>query len=79
MRQKGLLTKVEPLITLARQIGCTPAQLALAYCLKNRQVASLLFGATSINQVKENIQTLDLLPRLDEAIMAQLKESVSSV
>jgi aryl-alcohol dehydrogenase-like predicted oxidoreductase len=79
MRQKGLLAKVEPLIDLAREIGCTPAQLALAYCLKNRQVASLLFGATSVGQVDENAQTLALLPRLDEAILAQLKESVSSV
>lgn len=74
LRQKGLLAQVEPLMDLARAIGCTPAQLALAYCLKNRQVASLLFGATSVNQVEENMQSLDVLPQLDEAVMRKLQK-----
>ncbi|MCL4263345.1 MAG: aldo/keto reductase [Anaerolineae bacterium] len=74
MRQKQLLAKVDALITLAAEVGCTPAQLALAYCLANEQVVSLLFGATSVTQVAENLQALKVLARLDDKIMEKLRE-----
>jgi len=72
MRQKNLLAKVNRVISLARELGCSPAQLALAYCLKNEQVASVLFGATRVSQVEENVQTLAILPRLNPEVMAEL-------
>jgi aryl-alcohol dehydrogenase-like predicted oxidoreductase len=74
MRQKGLLDQVDRVIDLAQELGCTPAQLAIAYVLKNDQVASLLFGATKVAQVEENIQALDLLPHLDKELMARLRQ-----
>lgn len=74
MRQKQLLAKVEHLIVLADEVGCTPAQLALAYCLANEQVASLLFGATKTAQVVENLQALDVLARLDDEVMGKLHD-----
>jgi aryl-alcohol dehydrogenase-like predicted oxidoreductase len=73
MRQKGLLEKVNRLISLAQELGCTPAQLALAYCLQNNQVASLLFGATKVSQIEENIQTLEVLPRINQEVMTKLR------
>jgi len=73
MRQKGLLEKVNRVISLAQELGCTPAQLALAYCLQNKQVSSLLFGATKVSQIEENIQTLELLPRINQEVMTKLR------
>jgi aryl-alcohol dehydrogenase-like predicted oxidoreductase len=73
MRQKGLLAKVERVIALAQEVGCTPAQLALAYCLHNPQVSSLLFGATKVAQVEENLRALEILPRLNQEVMAKLR------
>ena len=73
MRPKNLLEKVNRVISLARELGCTPAQLALAYCLQNDQVTSVLFGATKVSQVEENLQTLELLPRIDQEVMAKLR------
>jgi aryl-alcohol dehydrogenase-like predicted oxidoreductase len=73
LREQGLLAKVERIVSLAQQLGCTPAQLALAYCLKNDQVSSILFGATKVAQVEDNLQTLAILPRLDQAVMAKLR------
>ena len=72
MRQKGLLAKVNRVISLAQEVGCSPAQLALAYCLRNDQVTSLLFGATKVSQVEENIQTLEILPQINQEVMAKL-------
>jgi aryl-alcohol dehydrogenase-like predicted oxidoreductase len=74
MRQKALLEKVGQVIALAQEVGCTPAQLALAYCLKNPQVSSVLFGSTKIAQVEENIQTLEILSLIDQDVMAKLHD-----
>ena len=73
MREKGMLAKVDAVVRLAQELGCTPTQLALAYCLKNPQVSSLLFGATKISQVHENLKTLELLPRVDDRVMRELR------
>ena len=73
MQQAGLLQKVEEVIQIAQEIGCTPAQLALAYCLYNDQVASLLFGATKVSHIDENLHSLEILPRLDETIITKLR------
>jgi aryl-alcohol dehydrogenase-like predicted oxidoreductase len=73
LRQKGLLSRVDRVISAAQELGCTPAQLALAYCLKNDQVSSLLFGATRAAQVAENVRALELLPRLDHEVLAKLR------
>jgi aryl-alcohol dehydrogenase-like predicted oxidoreductase len=73
LQQKGLLEKVDRVISIAQEVGCTPAQLALAYCLKNTLVSSVLFGATKVAQVEDNLQTLEILPRIDQDVMAQLR------
>jgi aryl-alcohol dehydrogenase-like predicted oxidoreductase len=72
MRQKGLLDKVNRLKGIAQEVGCTPAQLALAYCLRNERVSSLLFGATKVAQVEDNLRTMEILPRINEAVMTRL-------
>jgi len=72
MRQKGLLKQVDQVISVAQEVGCTPAQLALAYCLQNNQVSSLLFGATKVAQVEENLRALDLLPHMTDEMIARL-------
>lgn len=73
MRQKGLLKKVDLVISLAQELGCTPAQLALAYCLRNDLVASLLFGATTTSQVEANLRTLEILPRINQEVITRLQ------
>jgi len=73
IRQKGLLNKVDRVISIAQDVGCTPAQLALAYCLRNNQVSSLLFGATKTTQVEDNLRTLEILPRIHQEVMTKLR------
>jgi aryl-alcohol dehydrogenase-like predicted oxidoreductase len=77
MHQKGLLNKVDRVISIAQEVGCTPAQLALAYCLRNNQVSSLLFGATKTTQVEDNLRTLEILPRINREVMTKLHLSHS--
>ena len=40
------------------------AQLALAWCLKNPNVSTVITGASKVSQVTENMKALDVLPKL---------------
>ena len=53
---------------LAPEVGCTPAALAIAFALSNPAVATVLFGATSAEQIADNVAALDV----SEAAVAQL-------
>lgn len=73
MRQEGRLAQVERVIRIAQELACTPAQLALAYALRNRQVCSVLFGATKASQVEENLRALEIVPCLDQEVLTRLR------
>lgn len=73
MRKKKLMEKVDEFISLAQELSCTPAQLALAFCLKNEQVVSVLFGATKVSQVEENIGAIEVLPLVNQQVVARLR------
>ena len=49
---------------LAEDLETSPARLAIAFALANPLVASVLFGATSPDQVAQNVGALQLLARL---------------
>jgi aryl-alcohol dehydrogenase-like predicted oxidoreductase len=53
---------------LARANGMTPAQMALAWCYSRWFVASTIIGATSLEQLKENIDAEQIT--LSDAVMA---------
>ena len=58
---------------LAGRLGTTAAALAMAFPLASPAVASVLFGATSPAQVRDNCGCVDLLARLSQADIAQLR------
>jgi L-glyceraldehyde 3-phosphate reductase len=72
LRANGTLDRVATVLEIATEIGCSPAQLAYAYCLRHPLVASVLFGATSTAQVAENVASLDVARRLDDELLARL-------
>jgi aryl-alcohol dehydrogenase-like predicted oxidoreductase len=63
----------EELSALARELETTPAALAIAFALANDNVASVLFGATTPEQVAENATALDVLARLGDEGRARLR------
>lgn len=73
LRRKGLLQRAAAVSALARDLQCTPAQLAFAYCLKNPRVASVLFGAKTVTQMDENLRALNILAAVDESVLARLR------
>ncbi len=57
---------------LASANGMTPTQLALSWCYHNEKVASTIIGATTMEQLDENIKAYDI--RLDEAIHEEMEK-----
>ena len=58
----------------ADELGTTPSQLAIAFALANPRVASVLLGATSPEQVRENAGALAVLAGLDEDGLQELRD-----
>ena len=68
------LAKVDQLITLAGELGCTPGQLALAWTASNRNVSSVIIGARHVDQLNENLAALDVLDALTPELKARLDD-----
>jgi len=68
------LKKVEQLEPTAKAMGCSLAQLALAWCLKNPNVSTVITGATRPEQVAENMKAEEIVQNLNDDIMQKLDE-----
>jgi voltage-dependent potassium channel beta subunit len=58
--ESGRIERVKKLTTLAHDLGVTPSALALAWAMKNKNVSSVITGATKPEQVFENLRALDV-------------------
>lgn len=63
----------DELLPIAAELGCSPAQLAIGWCLTNKRVSSVILGATSVEQLKENLDCLKVLPLLTPEILARVE------
>jgi voltage-dependent potassium channel beta subunit len=68
------IEKVKQLTTIAQDLGVSLAQLALAWCLKNINVSTVITGASHAEQVKENMKALEVVGGLDDTVMARIEE-----
>ena len=69
---------VVKLSALALELGCTTAQLAIAWCLKNPRVSTVITGASRIGQVAENMRALEVAAKLTPEVMARINDIVGS-
>jgi voltage-dependent potassium channel beta subunit len=65
---------VAQLETLARELGGTVAQLAIAWCAKNPNVSTVITGASRVGQLQGNLKAAELLPRLTPDVLARIDE-----
>ena len=69
---KPNIEKVKQLEPLAKELNCTLAELALAWCLKNPNVSTVITGASRPGQVVENMKAEDVLERLSSDVMERV-------
>jgi aryl-alcohol dehydrogenase-like predicted oxidoreductase len=65
---------VRRFIAVADEVGCTAAQLALAWTASNPNVSTVLTGASRVEQVFENLQALDVMAQLTPERRAAIEE-----
>jgi voltage-dependent potassium channel beta subunit len=69
--------KVKSLPAIAAEVGATPAQLAIAWCLANPNVSTVILGASRKEQLEQNLGVLELLPRFDLALKERIEQALA--
>ena len=59
---------------LAKELGFTLSQMAIAWCLNNPNVSTVILGASKESQLEENLKSLEILPFLTPEIIAKIEE-----
>jgi voltage-dependent potassium channel beta subunit len=72
----GRVARAQKLQPLAEELGCSMAQLALAWCLTNPRVSTVLLGASRLEQLEHNLDALELAPRIDPAMKQRIEAAV---
>ena len=75
---KEALSVVKELAAVAKDLGCTMAQLALAWVRKNENVSTVITGATNPDQVRENIGSLEFVGALTPEVMGRIESILAN-
>jgi voltage-dependent potassium channel beta subunit len=71
------LARVAAFIVVAQEVGCSPAQLALAWTASNPNVSSVIVGARSVDQLSENLAALEVMDTLTDDHKQRIDEIFS--
>ena len=69
--------KVQNLRPIADELGCTMAQLAIAWCAANPHVSTVITGASRASQVTENMAALEVIDAIDDELRLRIDEALS--
>ena len=75
-RTLGDLTRIEKVKQLdlfAKDLGCSLPKLSIAWCVKNSNVSTAILGASKVDQLKETIKALDVIPLLTIEVMEKIE------
>lgn len=67
------VAKVQELAKIADELNTTMPKMALAWCLKNPNVSTVITGASKVSQVEENFEALDLVSQLTDDVMEKIE------
>ena len=72
------IAKVIKLGEIAEQLGVTRSQLALAWCLRNKNVSSVITGASKPSQVEENVKAVQIAKQLSDDVLESIESILSN-
>jgi voltage-dependent potassium channel beta subunit len=72
LTDSGKNAAVAQLEAVARDLGCSVAQLAIAWAAHNPRVSSVITGASKIAQLRDNLGAVEVLPKLTPEVMARI-------
>ncbi|KAJ3533616.1 hypothetical protein NM688_g7258 [Phlebia brevispora] len=68
------IEKVKKLTKIAEELGCTTAQLALAWVARQPQTSTVILGASKPEQVIDNLKALDVIPKLTPEVLEKIEK-----
>ncbi len=68
------ISKARDLSAIAEDLGTNMAALALAWCLKNKNVSTVILGASRLSQLEENLKAVDIVDQLTDDVMEHIEE-----
>jgi len=68
--------RVRNLKGIADDLGCSLAQLSIAWCASNQNVSTVILGASKVSQLQENLGALDVLPKIDDQVLERIDEAM---
>jgi aryl-alcohol dehydrogenase-like predicted oxidoreductase len=69
-KKNEAVTKLE---SVARDLGCSLAQLAIAWCARNPNVSTVITGASKVSQVEENLAAAGVIDKLTPEVMQRIE------
>jgi voltage-dependent potassium channel beta subunit len=72
-KAQSVIAATRKLQPLAEELSCSLAQLALAWCLKNPHVSSVILGASRVAQVQENLKAVEVYKKLTSEYMERIE------
>jgi aryl-alcohol dehydrogenase-like predicted oxidoreductase len=73
LTDEGRNAIVKGLEPVAADLGCSLAQLAIAWCVKNPNVSTVITGASRVEQVHENMKSLDVVSKLTPDVVERIE------
>jgi voltage-dependent potassium channel beta subunit len=77
LTDRARIDKVRRLAPIAEELGCTLAQLSIAWCLLNPNVSTVITGASRASQVVENMKALAVVPRLSPDVVGRIEAAAA--
>lgn len=78
LTNQDAIGKIKQLQIIANDLGASMAQLALAWCLKNPNVSTVITGASRVEQVHENMKALPIVEKLSPELMEKIQSILGS-
>ena len=64
--------KIKKIVILSKKLNIKPSQLAILWCLKNKNVSTVIIGASKLSQLKENLKSTDYSELITEDIINEI-------
>lgn len=74
---RAAMARVAKLLPIAQELRVSPAQFAIAWCLRNPDVSTVMLGATKREQLEENFGALEVVDKLDDGVMQRIDAALA--
>jgi len=68
------LKKIRNVQKIATSLGITPSQLSILWCLKNKNVSTVILGASNLKQLKENLDSIKFRELVDDKVISKINK-----